>query len=456
MKTIIFTIMVLLCATLGFTAAFCPTDYPNLYWVTRGGVIPFTFESDVSESSRNIVRDVAKTITSYNIGINMRDIQDGDVDPLVFKNDTNDYAYDSTHIGLKFWDKRTVTHVIGHLLAFRHEHQREDRDNYITVITNDYNVKPKQFFSILTSDYDFLSIMHYPEQNYLKVLPQYTQFSNYIYISQEFSPRDVDGLSKTFINTPTLVKVTVNYDTTISNIFFCFDSNAWYPYNVLNESNIGRPMKVQASILDLRYRFKQWTLTSGNATIEDPTCSMTTMIFNSDCTLTADIEFLEDQPIPENCTIGSSFTLNSVVAYNQSGNPTFKKGSKAIVKIGKKTITLGSTKENTYDMNCKLKTKVAQGTYEILIVDKKIITNTIYRLVILPPEIIKIEASALSIVVYGKWFGVAPVVSINMKKVKAKTTFDPSTGESSTIISTTMSSGTVNVKNQIGNVSKIF
>ncbi len=89
------------------------------------------------------------------------------------------------------WNRGTLCHEIGHLLGLVHEHQRSDRDSFVTIITNNVVSGGIGNFVLLTNSinqgpYDFLSVMHYA-RNYLSVssnldtivpLPAYTQFIN--------------------------------------------------------------------------------------------------------------------------------------------------------------------------------------------------------------------------------------------------------------------------------------
>ncbi len=71
-----------------------------------------------------------------------------------------------------FWWKQgpwMPAHELGHVLGFFHEHQRWDRDRYLTVHyehikpgrESDYDWVPKSQWIVVTPGYDYRSIMHY-------------------------------------------------------------------------------------------------------------------------------------------------------------------------------------------------------------------------------------------------------------------------------------------------------
>lgn len=64
------------------------------------------------------------------------------------------------------WGQKSVLHELGHVLGLQHEHQRPDRDAYITIDTSAVDPAYQSAFSLLTGAptrgaYDFLSVMHY-------------------------------------------------------------------------------------------------------------------------------------------------------------------------------------------------------------------------------------------------------------------------------------------------------
>jgi hypothetical protein len=71
------------------------------------------------------------------------------------------------HLGPTCWNDSTVYHEQGHMLGFIHEHQRPDRDTYVTIDTASVPSNVLGNFTRVTGlvdregPYDFLSIMHY-------------------------------------------------------------------------------------------------------------------------------------------------------------------------------------------------------------------------------------------------------------------------------------------------------
>ena len=102
-------------------------------------------------------------------------------------------------IGPGSWDHSVVCHELGHALGLCHEHQRSDRDSFVTINTNNIISGHLADFVLLTATqnkgaYDFLSVMHYRRNafsvdvnsNTIQTLPAYNQYLNVM--GQQFDP----------------------------------------------------------------------------------------------------------------------------------------------------------------------------------------------------------------------------------------------------------------------------
>lgn len=69
------------------------------------------------------------------------------------------------NVGATSWNRGTLCHEIGHVLGFIHEHQRSDRDAYVTILTQNATDGGANFVKLADSTnkgaYDFYSVMHY-------------------------------------------------------------------------------------------------------------------------------------------------------------------------------------------------------------------------------------------------------------------------------------------------------
>lgn len=94
------------------------------------------------------------------------------------------------NLGLRCWAEPTILHEIGHALGLMHEHQRPDRNSYISIDLN--NADPAihyafELFSTMNNStpYDFNSIMHYEQYAFsnnhkptINALPKYASYQN--------------------------------------------------------------------------------------------------------------------------------------------------------------------------------------------------------------------------------------------------------------------------------------
>jgi hypothetical protein len=138
-----------------------------------GRTVSFYFNSNVGETDRQTIRNI---VADWNSRSSVQWIEDGS--PLLFKvqfklkNFSGNVCGDSPvgRIGIPQLIRirpdcvgtRTVQHEMGHAVGLIHEHQRCDRDNYVSVSSNDSNnSKECDAKYTLFGPYDYSSVMHY-------------------------------------------------------------------------------------------------------------------------------------------------------------------------------------------------------------------------------------------------------------------------------------------------------
>jgi len=75
------------------------------------------------------------------------------------------------NVGANAWSRFILAHEIGHSLGLIHEHQRSDRDHYVSIVTANISFGQSAQFTRIPSSthfrpYDFLSIMHYERTSF--------------------------------------------------------------------------------------------------------------------------------------------------------------------------------------------------------------------------------------------------------------------------------------------------
>ncbi len=114
-------------------------------------------------------------------------------------------------IGPGAWTRWVICHEIGHALGLIHEHQRSDRDSYVTILTANITAGYTSSFaklgdSLNSGPYDFLSVMHYRRDGFstspgvldtIQPLPAYAQYLNLMgqQYDQVLSPGDRAGMA---------------------------------------------------------------------------------------------------------------------------------------------------------------------------------------------------------------------------------------------------------------------
>jgi len=146
------------------------------------GVMPVAFQSDISQAERDrFMRLCARWGTEAPFICVPRTTQSGYLE--VTRGSESD-CFSSVGQGGRLqrrnlnldppcWSDRTIGHEIGHAVGLWHEQQRPDRDDYLTVETDNVeDGKISNFNKVMTGialgPYDFLSIMHYRFNTFAK------------------------------------------------------------------------------------------------------------------------------------------------------------------------------------------------------------------------------------------------------------------------------------------------
>lgn len=176
-------------------------------------IVNYAFIYNFSDSERNNIKKAMNTIATF-CGVQFIETTPGDyvykinkiIDPNIGGQSTLGYCKNA-HYDFVQNNYGTILHELLHGLGFRHEHQRPDRDKFISI--NSENILPefvdqfeiihfRSYFEIqMHSDYDYDSIMHYPNFTNWEINPDVPSINSYGHVIGQrirLSNGDIKGL----------------------------------------------------------------------------------------------------------------------------------------------------------------------------------------------------------------------------------------------------------------------
>jgi hypothetical protein len=139
-----------------------------------GGVAPIEFSSSISEANRSAVfsacaiwsrRAAVSCVARTNQSRYLR-VTDDSGGCYANVGAPSGREPGRMNLDTACWSQKSILHELGHVFGLQHEHQRPDRDTYISIDTSAVDPSYQSAFTVLTGAptrgaYDFLSVMHY-------------------------------------------------------------------------------------------------------------------------------------------------------------------------------------------------------------------------------------------------------------------------------------------------------
>ncbi|KAK6476173.1 high choriolytic enzyme 1-like [Huso huso] len=192
------------------TAMFCPTN--DCFWPRSDDgfvYIPYKISTEYSPSEQAVITDAmseyAKVscirFVSYTNEMDYLHVQPLDGCWSYFGRSGGEQPISFSRIGCLY--KGIIIHELMHTLGFYHEHNRSDREDYITIMVDNIQPGREDQFQILNTNnlgtkYDYGSIMHYGRQVYSfsqnPMLPTIVTKPDYVLIGQRTRLSSIDIL----------------------------------------------------------------------------------------------------------------------------------------------------------------------------------------------------------------------------------------------------------------------
>jgi hypothetical protein len=332
-------------------------DKPTKVELWTDGVIPITFNDEIAPPLQKMVLDACLEWAKYSPNIHCQlgpyKGQKLSVTRTFMGNNAGCWSMLGQgayfmgvrrHMNLGYGCDRPeiVLHEMGHVLGFTHEHQRADRDKYITIVKENvedhywgfgFKLNFEAQKTDLVTTYDFLSIMHYRRDAFSKnnkdtIVPkdEYRAYADQMGHAKELSELDRVAIAKLYANIKTeslrfdgLPKA----DQDELHNFFLGINNTMDGIDIASGTDVDQPSPVAKEVAAL---LKPCTTTTSN----DPKNNSSTTTFSGSACPLAYIETSTDNDANPDVNAVSTMAqllprlaaVAGVSAYTQSTNAT--------------------------------------------------------------------------------------------------------------------------------------